>query len=516
MPFPLGPNDFKDLVPSTSGNFCEKFVKSLKLADFVYRIVNYIWKENGEFTDDFKADICALSCIGSGGDGTVGQLQAPVVSATDGAFSDKVQVTWTVPVNAATFDLYRHTVDDKNAATKIGSDLTVTVYDDSSVSAGTYYYYWVKAKNASQTSAFSATERGHSGSIATELPQITALDATRGWTATGANVVALVFPPVTGAETYDFYRSLSDDFTSAVLIDSGRTPFNNELTALAGPSPSFVDNVGELTYIDTPPNALLSYYYWVIAKRAGPPAQSPPSNSARGWGAGFGDGGQFNNAGTTIEGSNVVVASGYSRIHFALFGAGAAGAGGDASVGGGGGGAACVISGDYIMPGVIANVSRLRVRGNPTGDTASTASATNGANGPQTLLEYSAAGDWSDTVVVAVCDAPSGGVFNPAGGGVGGAGASGSVDGDVLNSFIKPGRAGKAASANKGGRGGNRFGGFLKQAAHFNGFGPASFAGDGGIGTATGGGGSYAYSATPASAQGGRGQRGAAVIGFRA
>lgn len=479
-------------------------------------MVNYIWKENGEFTDDFKADICALSCIGSGGDGTVGQLQAPVVSATDGAFSDKIQVTWTVPVNAATFDLYRHTVDDKNAATKIGSDLTVTAYDDSSVTVGTYYYYWVKAKNASQTSAFSATERGHSGSIATELPQVTTLDATRGWTATGANIVSLVFPPVSGAETYEFYRSTVDDFMSATLIDSGRTPYNNELTLLPGPSPLFVDNIAELTYIDIPPNSLASYYYWVVAKRSGPPAQSPPSNSAIGWASGFGDGGQFTNAGNTIEGFDLVIPSGYSRIHFALFGGAAAGAGGDATFGGGGGGGGCVISGDYILAGVVGNVSRLRVRGSPTGDTAYTASATNGANGAQTFLEYSPAGDWTDTIILATCNAPGGGAFNGAGGGVGGLGASGSVHGSILNSFIKDGRSGRSASANKGGRGGNRFGAFLRQAAHFNGFGGASFAGDGGVGTGTGGGGSYAYAASPASAQGGRGQRGAAVIGFRA
>ena len=127
MPFPLGPNDFKDLVPSSTGNFCEKFIKSLKLPDLVYRIVAYIWKQNGEFTDEFKADICALGCVGGGGGGPTdpgSNFPAPIVSATDGAYADKIQITWTDVAGATLYDLYRHTVNDSSGATLLAHDLT--------------------------------------------------------------------------------------------------------------------------------------------------------------------------------------------------------------------------------------------------------------------------------------------------------------------------------------------------------------------------------------------------------
>jgi hypothetical protein len=41
------------------------------------------------------------------------------------------------------------------------SDVTGTTYDDTTATAGTTYYYWVKAKNAAGTSAFGASNTGY-------------------------------------------------------------------------------------------------------------------------------------------------------------------------------------------------------------------------------------------------------------------------------------------------------------------------------------------------------------------
>lgn len=93
-------------------------------------------------------------------------LQAPGgVSASDGTYANMVQVTWNASIGAANYEVWRSTANNPGSAEKIsGSNLTGTIYDDTTAAAGTIYYYWVKALNSGSISCYSIGDRGYCGS----------------------------------------------------------------------------------------------------------------------------------------------------------------------------------------------------------------------------------------------------------------------------------------------------------------------------------------------------------------
>ena len=107
-------------------------------------------------------------------------LEAPAgVQASDGSFSDKVQVTWTEVGDAAEYQVYRSDTGDAGSATSISDWITGTQYDDTTAESPTatsgggcsgggqaahYYYYWVVARNATGCeSDMSSSDMGHRG-----------------------------------------------------------------------------------------------------------------------------------------------------------------------------------------------------------------------------------------------------------------------------------------------------------------------------------------------------------------
>ncbi len=87
------------------------------------------------------------------------------VSATDGLFPDKVRITWNAADNGPTeYKLFRGTSNNPNNATQIvslsGNEI---VYEDTNVTIGTTYRYWVKAKNNFGDSNFSDFNSGSAG-----------------------------------------------------------------------------------------------------------------------------------------------------------------------------------------------------------------------------------------------------------------------------------------------------------------------------------------------------------------
>lgn len=95
------------------------------------------------------------------------------ISASDGTKADRVQITWNVSTNAASYEIWRNTVSSNTSALKIGTS-TTTTYDDTSAIAGKTYYYWVKAVNSAGTSGFSTSNSGYR-TISTALSSISAL-----------------------------------------------------------------------------------------------------------------------------------------------------------------------------------------------------------------------------------------------------------------------------------------------------------------------------------------------------
>lgn len=507
MSSPVVPEDFRASIPAVNGNFCQKFLASFSLGKLMASWSAYFMNEDGSPGPDFVADICALGCVGSGtGTGGGAGIQAPLIFASDGDFSDLVRITWDAVQGATSYDIFRSVTNDSASAVAIKSGELTALYQDSTVVPGNYYYYWVKARTLSGISSFSNGDRGHAGSIPSSLAAIADLDASRGFSTGNAATIKLMWTPVTGAQTYDIYRNTENDFATADLVDSNRAPTSNAGSPSLGNAPYFVDNDGELIYYHKTAvnsNQFATYYFWVLARRSNPDIVSLTSNVGTGWAVGPGAGVEPNSWGTVESNTEHTVPSGVTSIWCALFGAGAGGAGGNTTKSGGAGGGGAIVVGKYT---VVAG-SKYRVRSNPEADTSNAATGTNGANGPLTFLEYSAAGTWADTVTIAQIGAPVGGTFD----GAGGAGST-VVTNNLTSSTSWVGRAGQNRSGTTGGRSGYRFGSVRGQPAHYNNFtSGSSFSGDGQSGWGAGSG-SMASPSSAALATGGKGIRGFAVV----
>ena len=200
-------------------------------------IYDYIvWSANGCGTSEHY--------INSDDDGYAalsGPLPPTGVSASDGAHSDKVAVTWNASSGATAYEVWRHTSNSSGSASKI-ADPTGTSYDDTAAVAGTTYYYWVKAKNAGGTSGFSSSDSGYRQIAAPAAP--TGVSASDG---TYSDKVAVTWNASSGATAYEVWRHTSNSSGSASKI---------------------ADPTGT-SYDDTAAVAGTTYYYWVKAKNAG-------------------------------------------------------------------------------------------------------------------------------------------------------------------------------------------------------------------------------------------------------
>ena len=142
--------------------------------------------------------------------------------------------------NASGYRLYRHTVNDSNAAVVLRDSLLVNYATDTSVVPSQVYYYWVKAYRTEGTSrvysAFSAVETGY----AHAMPQPPAtLQATDGLY---TNRVVISWSAASNAIGYDVYRSTASNSASASTIRS---------------------SLYATSWTDTTATAGTMYYYWI-------------------------------------------------------------------------------------------------------------------------------------------------------------------------------------------------------------------------------------------------------------
>ena len=81
------------------------------------------------------------------------------VAASDGTYSTKITISWSASSGATSYEIYRAT---SSSGSKTNIDTaSSTNYSDSAISCPNTYYYWIKAKNSSGTSDFSASDSGY-------------------------------------------------------------------------------------------------------------------------------------------------------------------------------------------------------------------------------------------------------------------------------------------------------------------------------------------------------------------
>lgn len=192
----------------------------------------------------------AISVLSTSDSGYAAIMTVPAAPtgaiASDGTYSSKVEVTWSAVTNATSYQVWRHTTNDTNAASVLASGVTNAGYDDTSVTAGITSYYWLKAVNAAGTSGFSSGDSGYAASAAstnTAVPPAapTGVMASDG---TYSYKVAVSWSMVTNATGYQVWRNTDTNSAFAGLVASNLTGGG---------------------YDDTSVTVGTTYYYWLKA-----------------------------------------------------------------------------------------------------------------------------------------------------------------------------------------------------------------------------------------------------------
>lgn len=515
MPFEIPPSEVKTMLPQATGSLCSQFYKILNFPLFLYRLVLYFFTESGSLSSQFQTDLCALDCeIGSGGGGENPpnpSMPAPTsVNATDGTYSDMITVTWaavTPPDGTAAVTFYRvyrslATNSDPNAATLIATVAAPTVtYDDETATEGTIFNFWVVATNGTQTSAFGGPDNGSASAPTSDMDAISNLLATQGFTDNLSAPISLVFTAPTGATKFTVFRNTVNDFETATEIITDIEPQDTATVIISAQTPDqcWDNKDSQIVIYHFPPSATVHYFFWVVCGKDSPPAVSPESNVAEGWVVShyapfLGNAFQLIDGETATEGVEFTGTS----IRVVLIGPGGGGAGGSQIYGGGGGGAGPVIVEEFaISPGDAIDLVS-------TPSQANTGNAPALTNGDEfTTLEFRING-----VTKMTANGGHGGEYSASGGGVGGAGETGTGD---ATPTVYDGANGRPGSGAAGGQPGFYFGNKRYPAAHFNGFNLASWDGNG-ASYGIPGGGCHAAPGTEVLSVGGFGVQGRAVI----
>ncbi len=161
-------------------------------------------------------------------------LAATGVSASDGDYTDKVEITWNASTGATKYKIYRNTANTTNGAEDISGEITDTSFDDTTAIPYATYYYWVKAGSDSCWSGLSDSDTGYK-----RLSIPTSVSASNG---DYTNKVEITWDINTNATKYMVCRNTTDT-TNGVENISGE---------IAGAS-----------FDDTTADPGQTYYYWV-------------------------------------------------------------------------------------------------------------------------------------------------------------------------------------------------------------------------------------------------------------
>lgn len=100
------------------------------------------------------------SLVSAKGADSPNALSAPTsVSASDGDYSNKVGLHWDTMRGATLYRIFRNTVNNPGTATDVGTTRANYFFDPTGVQ-GQAYFYWVRAENSVETSAFSTPDQG--------------------------------------------------------------------------------------------------------------------------------------------------------------------------------------------------------------------------------------------------------------------------------------------------------------------------------------------------------------------
>jgi V8-like Glu-specific endopeptidase len=149
------------------------------------------------------------------------------LSATNGLYADKVRVAWSDVLAATTYKIYRCSSTLTSSCVYLSSD-SDSSYDDSEGTAGTTYYYRIKASNYAGDSQYSNYNTGHRTVASPSVPEVP--EATNG---THTDKVRVSWVEVVGATTYKIYRCSNILTDSCSHLESVSTSPYDDLNAIS-------------------------------------------------------------------------------------------------------------------------------------------------------------------------------------------------------------------------------------------------------------------------------------------
>ncbi len=172
---------------------------------------------------------------------TIDYLNTPSgITASDGTSTSAVTVSWTT-TGAAEYYVYRNTDDTATGASLLADNVTGSSYNDTSASAGSAFYYFVRAYNPS-SGALSDYSDSNSGFKKLSVPG--SFTASEG---SSTSQVSLSWTASSGATAYYIYR--------------------NTVNLIPG---SALTCTANFTYNDTTATPGQVYFYWVRAYDSSP------------------------------------------------------------------------------------------------------------------------------------------------------------------------------------------------------------------------------------------------------
>ena len=127
-------------------------VHSIRI-NYTHNGTGYSYEHNGVWVDRFQA---------VGGSAPTAPSAPTGVSASDGTYTDKVYVSWSASSGATSYTVYRSTSSSGTKSSLVST--ASTSWNDTTATAGTTYYYWVKASNSAGTSGYSSYDTGYRAS----------------------------------------------------------------------------------------------------------------------------------------------------------------------------------------------------------------------------------------------------------------------------------------------------------------------------------------------------------------
>ena len=177
------------------------------------------------------------------------------LTASNGAHTDKVRLTWTASEHAKFYRVYRNTNDNHAGEIVLTENLPNNLFEDLTAEPGTTYYYWVKACNSAGCSNYSTSASGWRAETVPTAP--TGLTASEG---DYSDKINLSWIGSENARYYQIYRNTSNNHEGQIVLEYSHP---------------------NCTYDDWNAEPGITYYYWVKAcNSAGCSAYSSP---AQGW-----------------------------------------------------------------------------------------------------------------------------------------------------------------------------------------------------------------------------------------